>query len=154
MDNTGCPSSLLFSTFSCLRTGLSGLLVRLRFPAFLRSTLIFNVCEAMTFVISIVLPPVTVFFPLFALLRSLKFLPHVTCGLSGPFGGYGTYNGRTLAVYVNFNYGTINIANYEVVSSPHRELLTILAGIFMPYGNHFPALVSIVAVFLIVSNNI
>lgn len=94
-----------------------------------------------------VLPPVTVFFPLFALLRSFKCLPEITFGLSRNFEGYNAYNGRTLAVYVNFKYGTMKIANYHVVSDPHRGLVTIVAGYLIPYGKHFPSLVDVVAVF-------
>lgn len=79
------PSELLSGLFFRLQTWLLGVFDAAGAPAFLRDALILGVCRVLFWVISVMLPPMAIFFPLFTLLEDSGYLPRVAYNLDGCF---------------------------------------------------------------------
>ncbi len=79
------PSEALFSLFSWLQEKLFLLADFLHCPGWLSSMLISGVYQTLTWIISVMLPPMAIFFPLFTILEDLGYLPRIAFNLDGFF---------------------------------------------------------------------
>ena len=79
------PSALLSDLFSRGEVLLGDLFVSAGAPDWLRGALVTGVYRVLTWVISVMLPPMAIFFPLFTLLEDVGYLPRVAYNLDKPF---------------------------------------------------------------------
>lgn len=79
------PSQALFSLFSWLQEKLFFLANFLHCPEWVSSMLISGVYQTLTWIISVMLPPMAIFFPLFTILEDLGYLPRIAFNLDGFF---------------------------------------------------------------------
>ena len=79
------PSQVLFSVFSWLQNKLLGLFDFLHSPEWLKNMLVLGVYQTLTWIISVMLPPMAIFFPLFTFLEDLGFLPRIAFNMDGFF---------------------------------------------------------------------
>ena len=79
------PSELLFSIFGWIQEKLVILLDFLHFPSWLSSMLISGIYQTLTWIISVMLPPMAIFFPLFTILEDLGYLPRIAFNMDGFF---------------------------------------------------------------------
>ena len=143
------PSELLFSAFSWLEIKLSQLLNLLHFPAFLHDCLVFGVYRTVSFVVSVMLPPMAIFFPLFTLLEDLGFLPRIAFNLDKPFKKCGACGKQALTMCMGFGCNAVGVTGCRIIDSPRERLLAILTNAFVPCNGRFPTLISIITMFLV-----
>lgn len=79
------PSQLLFSFFSFGQEKLINLAASMNVPSWLSDMLILGVYQTLTWVISVMLPPMAIFFPLFTFLEDLGYLPRIAFNMDGLF---------------------------------------------------------------------
>ncbi len=79
------PSEALFSMFAWIQDKLVFLTKFLHFPEWLSSMLISGVYQTLTWIISVMLPPMAIFFPLFTILEDLGYLPRIAFNMDGIF---------------------------------------------------------------------
>lgn len=79
------PSQALFSLFSWLQEKLFLLAEFLHCPDWLSSMLIAGVYQTLTWIVSVMLPPMAIFFPLFTILEDLGYLPRIAFNMDGFF---------------------------------------------------------------------
>lgn len=79
------PSTLLSNMFEYLGTKINELLDIIHTPTWLSSILMDGVYTTLTWVISVMLPPMAIFFPIFTLLEDLGFLPRIAFNLDKYF---------------------------------------------------------------------
>jgi len=79
------PSAFLSDIFALLGDKLNSLCISSDMPEFLRSALIDGVYRVLTWVISVMLPPMAIFFPLFSLLEDFGYLPRIAFNLDSVF---------------------------------------------------------------------
>lgn len=79
------PSELLFSLFAWLQEKLFLLADFLHCPNWISSMLISGVYQTLTWIVSVMLPPMAIFFPLFTILEDLGYLPRIAFNLDGFF---------------------------------------------------------------------
>lgn len=79
------PSQALFSLFAWLQEKLFWFANFLHFPDWLSSMLISGIYQTLTWIISVMLPPMAIFFPLFTILEDLGYLPRIAFNLDGFF---------------------------------------------------------------------
>ena len=148
------PSELLFSAFSWLEIKLSKLLNLLRFSAFLHDCLVFGVYRTVSFVVSVMLPPMAIFFPLFTLLEDLGFLPRIAFNLDKPFKKCNACGKQALTMCMGFGCNAVGVTGCRIIDSPRERLLAILTNAFVPCNGRFPTLISIITMFLVVGGGI
>lgn len=79
------PSELLGAGLFRLGDLLSELLVAIGSPEWLRSLIVDGAYRVPAWVVSVMLPPMAIFFPLFTLLEDLGYLPRIAYNLDKPF---------------------------------------------------------------------
>ena len=79
------PSQLLSDFFNILKDKILVFFEYVHFPSWLTSLLVNGVYQTVTWVISVMLPPMAIFFPLFTILEDLGFLPRIAFNLDRCF---------------------------------------------------------------------
>ncbi len=79
------PSQLLSQGLFYLQDQLTALFSYLHAPAWLHGALVLGVYRVLAWVVSVMLPPMAIFFPLFTLLEDAGYLPRVAYNLDCPF---------------------------------------------------------------------
>lgn len=85
MVGANYPSQLLARGLFWIQDRLSGLFVALGLPDWLHGAVVLGVYRTLAWVISVMLPPMAIFFPLFTLLEDLGYLPRVAFNLDRQF---------------------------------------------------------------------
>lgn len=98
-------------------------------------------------VISVMLPPMAIFFPLFSLLEDVGYLPRVAFNVDGYFQKSNTCGKQALTMAMGFGCNAVGVATSRIIDSPRERLIAILTNVFMPCNGRFPALLSILAMF-------
>ena len=79
------PSDVLFAFFGWIQEKLIAFATYISCPQWLSDMLILGVYQTLTWVISVMLPPMAIFFPLFTILEDLGYLPRIAFNMDGFF---------------------------------------------------------------------
>ena len=79
------PSEILFGFFSYIQSKLLLFFDFIDSPEWLKNILVLGVYQTVTWIISVMLPPMAIFFPLFTFLEDLGFLPRLAFNMDGFF---------------------------------------------------------------------
>lgn len=143
------PSQWLSAMFAYLQDRLSDALVLLGSPAWLRSLLADGVFCVLGWVISVMLPPMAIFFPLFTLLEDAGYLPRVAYTLDRPFQCCNACGKQALTMCMGFGCNAAGVVGCRIIDSPRERLLAILTNSLVPCNGRFPALISILTIFFV-----
>ncbi|MBE6779484.1 MAG: ferrous iron transporter B [Ruminococcaceae bacterium] len=149
INGANYPSELLFKGFSWLEGELSALLLLLDCPKIIHNALIFGVFRTVSFIVSVMLPPMAIFFPLFTLLEDLGFLPRIAFNLDKPFKSCGACGKQALTMCMGFGCNAAGVTGCRIIDSPRERLLAILTNAFVPCNGRFPTIIAIITMFLI-----
>ncbi len=149
INGANYPSELLFKGFSWLEGELSALLLLLDCPKIIHNALIYGVFRTVSFIVSVMLPPMAIFFPLFTLLEDLGFLPRIAFNLDKPFKSCGACGKQALTMCMGFGCNAAGVTGCRIIDSPRERLLAILTNAFVPCNGRFPTIIAIITMFLI-----
>lgn len=79
------PSELLFSMFNWIQDKLIIFAEYIHCPNWISDMLINGIYQTLTWIISVMLPPMAIFFPLFTILEDLGYLPRIAFNMDGFF---------------------------------------------------------------------
>lgn len=134
-------SRLLFSAQEPLRAALSFL------PPFLCDALTDGVYGTLAWVISVMLPPMAVFFPLFTLLEDAGYLPRVAFVLDALFARAGAHGRQSLTMCMGLGCNACGVTGCRIIDSPRERLIAMLTNSFVPCNGRFPLLLTLLSVF-------
>ncbi len=141
------PSELLSSAFGSLGAKLRGLLELTDAPDWLKGVLLDGIYRILTWVISVMLPPMAIFFPLFTLLEDLGYLPRAAFNLDRYFKRAGACGKQSLTMAMGFGCNAVGITGCRIIDSPRERLIAVLTNNFVPCNGRFPALIAIITIF-------
>jgi len=136
-------ASLLFS----LEKKLDALLLLLMVPAWLRGLLVDGAYRVLAWVVSVMLPPMAIFFPLFTLLEDLGYLPRVAFNLDRPFQRCGACGKMGLTMCMGFGCNAAGVVGCRIIDSERERLLAILTNSLVPCNGRFPMLIAVLSMF-------
>lgn len=145
------PGELLFNLFRYLETILYNILSFL--PSFIRDMLVYGGYRTLTWVISVMLPPMLIFFPLFTLLEDVGYLPRVAFNLDKSFRKCNSCGKQALTMCMGFGCNAIGVTNSRIIDSERERLLSILTNSFIPCNGRFPMIISLITMFLVKDRN-
>lgn len=148
------PSDMLFTAFSRLEEWLSSLLILSNCPTVIHNALVYGVFRTVSFIVSVMLPPMAIFFPLFTLLEDLGFLPRIAFNLDKPFKKCGACGKQALTMCMGFGCNAAGVTGCRIIDSPRERLLAILTNAFVPCNGRFPTIISVITMFLVVGGGI
>lgn len=143
------PSAFLSACGEYLLARLWELLPLLGFPAWLCGLLIDGILKVLFWVISVMLPPMAIFFPLFTLLEDVGYLPRVAYNLDRPFQCCNACGKQSLTMCMGFGCNAAGVVGCRIIDSPRERLLAILTNSFVPCNGRFPALIAILTLFFV-----
>lgn len=153
ISGANIPSEILSGWFAALENKLAELCVSLGVPEIIYSPLIFGVYHVLTWVISVMLPPMAVFFPLFTLLEDLGYLPRVAFNLDKCLKKCSACGKQALTMCMGFGCNAAGVIGCRIIDSPRERLLAILTNAFVPCNGKFPTLISIITMFFVFSSS-
>ncbi|QJW44853.1 ferrous iron transporter B [bacterium BFN5] len=117
-------------------------------PAWLHGVLVLGLYRGLAWVISVMLPPMAIFFPLFTLLEDLGYLPRVAFNLDHIFKKCKACGKQILTMCMGFGCNAAGIVSCRIIDSPRERLIAILTNNFVPCNGRFPTLIAIAAIFV------
>lgn len=141
------PSALLSSAFGSLGEKLRALMEMTAAPQWLKGVLLDGIYRILTWVISVMLPPMAIFFPLFTLLEDLGYLPRAAFNLDRYFKRAGACGKQSLTMAMGFGCNAVGITGCRIIDSPRERLIAVLTNNFVPCNGRFPALIAIITIF-------
>jgi ferrous iron transport protein B len=143
------PSSLLaWLTMDWLHSHLHTVADAILLPAWLSGFLLDGVYLAMAWVLSVMLPPMAIFFPLFSLLEDLGYLPRVAFNLDRLFKWSGAHGKQVLSMMMGYGCNVAGIVSTRIIDSPRERLIAILTNNFSICNGRWPTLILIGTIFL------
>lgn len=141
------PSELLSRGFSALGELLSRGLFRLGAPSWLEGALIQGVYRTVSWVVSVMLPPMAIFFPMFTLLEDFGYLPRMAFSLDGCFRCAGACGKQAITMAMGLGCNACGVTGCRTIDSPRERLIGILTNSFMPCNGRFPVIIAVIAMF-------
>ncbi|MGI6083591.1 MAG: nucleoside recognition domain-containing protein [Limnochordia bacterium] len=142
------PSQLLATVFFTVEGYLSLFLESLRTPEWLHGFFVLGVYRGLAWVVSVMLPPMAIFFPLFTLLEDVGYLPRVAFNLDRLFRSVGTHGKQALTMAMGFGCNAAGVISTRIIESPRERLIAILTNTFVPCNGRFPTLIAMASLFL------
>lgn len=132
------PSQLLADGLFWVQDRLTELFVYLNAPDWLHGILILGVYRVLAWVVSVMLPPMAIFFPLFTLLEDAGYLPRVAYNLDKSFKRCCACGKQALCMCMGFGCNAAGVIGCRIIDSPRERLLAILTNNFVPCNGRFP----------------
>jgi ferrous iron transport protein B len=107
-----------------------------------------GVYRGLAWVVSVMLPPMAIFFPAFTLLEDLGYLPRVAFNLDWLFKRAGAHGKQSLTMAMGFGCNAAGVIATRVIDSPRERLIAILTNNFVPCNGRFPTLIMLGTVFV------
>ncbi len=149
MEGANALSSMLSAGLFGIQDQLTALFMRLGAPDWLHGLLILGVYRVLAWVVSVMLPPMAIFFPLFTLLEDVGYLPRVAYNLDRPFQCCHACGKQALTLCMGFGCNAAGVVGCRIIDSPRERMLAILTNSFVPCNGRFPALIALITMFFI-----
>ncbi len=146
------PSQLLSSGLSALEAPLLRLLLSAGLPDFVCRALTEGMYRVLAWVVSVMLPPMAIFFPLFTLLEDLGYLPRVAFNLDNSFRRCRACGKQSLTMCMGFGCNAAGVSGCRIIDSPRERLIAILTNSLVPCNGRFPLLLAVIAMFFALSS--
>ena len=143
------PSGLIYSVLiDTLHPLLKSVATNLGIPWWLDGVLIDGAYLATAWVISVMLPPMAIFFPLFTLLEDFGYLPRVAFNLDNTFRKAGAHGKQALSMTMGFGCNAAGIISTRIIDSPRERLIAIITNNFALCNGRWPTQILIATIFI------
>lgn len=139
------PSSLLWDLFFRFEPVLADFLTTLNFPAPLIDALVYGVYRVVAWIVSVMLPPMAIFFPLFTLLEDFGYLPRMAFNMDGAFERCGACGKQCLTMAMGLGCNAAGVTGCRIIDSPRERLIAILTNSLVPCNGRFPLLITMIS---------
>ena len=146
------PSEWLSSLFSVIGNFLSGALSFL--PDIIRGALVDGVYGTLSRVVSVMLPPMAIFFPLFTLAEDFGLLPRLAFNLDRCFACCGSCGKQALTMCMGLGCNAVGVTGCRIIPGRKERLIAILTNCFVPCNGRFPLLIAVITLFFAGSGGI
>lgn len=147
------PSDWLFQFFSFLETPITRILEFIHLPNVLIDLLVHGVYKTLYWVVSVMLPPMLIFFPLFTFLEDLGVLPRIAFNMDRAFSKCRACGKQALTMCMGIGCNAVGVTGARIIDSKRERLIAILTNVFMPCNGKFPSLIAIITMFFVGLNH-
>lgn len=143
------PSEMISSVLFAFEAKLNDFFVSMNSPDWVSGILVFGVYRTLAWVVSVMLPPMAIFFPIFTLLEDVGYLPRIAFNMDKLFKISGAHGKQALTMCMGFGCNACGIMGCRIIDSPREKLIAILTNNFVPCNGRFPALIAIITMFFV-----
>ena len=154
MTGANYPSQILSDILFYIQDRLTDLFMYFHAPAWLHGVLVLGIYRVLAWVVSVMLPPMAIFFPLFTLLEDVGYLPRIAYNLDKPFKCCCACGKQALTMCMGFGCNAAGVIGCRIIDSPRERLLAIITNNFVPCNGRFPTLIAIITMFFVGSAGI
>lgn len=144
------PSELLSKFLFSLEKPLYQLLNFL--PWNLADLLVYGLYKTTAWVVSVMLPPMMIFFPLFTILEDIGILPRIAFNMDPIFSKCHSCGKQALTMCMGIGCNAVGVTGCRIIDSKRERLLAILTNSFMPCNGRYPTMIAIITMFFIGSS--
>ncbi len=148
ISGANVPSEMIANVLFGLQERLTKFFLWAGAPAWLHGVLVLGMYRGLAWVVSVMLPPMAIFFPLFTFLEDLGYLPRIAFNLDKLFKKAGAHGKQVLTMCMGFGCNAAGIIACRIIESPRERLIAILTNNFVPCNGRFPTLIALAAVFM------
>lgn len=141
------PSGLLHKFFLSLEGKIMYGLYCLGMPGWVREMLVYGMFRVAAWVISVMLPPMAIFFPLFTVMEDSGYLPRVAFNLDKCFKKCRACGKQALTMAMGFGCNAAGVVGCRIIDSPRERLIAIITNSFVPCNGRFPTLIAVITMF-------
>lgn len=142
------PSELIAAFLFWIEERLTDFFMWAGAPDWLHGILVMGVYRTLAWVVSVMLPPMAIFFPLFTLLEDLGYLPRVAFNLDNFFKKACAHGKQALTMCMGFGCNAAGVIGCRIIDSPRERLIAIITNNFVPCNGRFPTLIAISTIFI------
>ncbi len=147
MAGANLPSQILSDFLLGLEPSMKAGLSAINAPEWVSGLLVDGMYHILAWVVSVMLPPMAIFFPLFTLLEDFGYLPRVAFNLDRCFQKAKACGRQCLTMMMGFGCNAVGVSGAKIIDSPRERLLAILTNVFVPCNGRFPTLILLISVF-------
>ncbi len=148
------PSDMLFQFFSYLEQYITNFLNFIHMPTIIISLLVDGIYRVLYWVVSVMLPPMAIFFPIFTLLEDVGYLPRVSFTLDNTFRKCKACGKQSLTMAMGFGCNAVGVSGARIIDSPRERLIAILTNVFVPCNGRFPTIIMLLSMFSVGNSSI
>ena len=143
------PSAWLGAGLEALGDLLRRGLTALGAPPWLLGLIVDGAYGSLALVVSVMLPPMAVFFPLFSLLEDAGVLPRVAYNLDRPFQRCRACGKQSLCMLMGLGCNAVGVTGCRIIDSPRERMLAVLTNSITPCNGRFPLLLALLSLFFV-----
>ena len=140
------PSQVLSTILFGFERQIESALYLIHTPSFLVDVLVSGMYRTLAWVISVMLPPMAIFFPLFTLLEDIGYLPRIAFNLDKSFCRACAHGKQALTTCMGFGCNAVGVSGCNIIDSPRERLVAILTNSFIPCNGRFPTIILLVGI--------
>ncbi len=141
------PSKLLTSLLFSFEKYLLRFFEFIHVPDRVSNMLVYGGYRVLAWVVSVMFPPMAIFFPLFTILEDVGYLPRVAFNLDKCFKKCKACGKQALTTCMGFGCNAAGVTGARIIDSPREKLIAILTNSFIPCNGRFPSLIAIITIF-------
>ncbi len=142
------PSAMLADGLFWMEDQMAQGMQLLGAPWWLTGFLIHGVYKGLAWVVSVMLPPMAIFFPVFTILEDFGYLPRVAFNMDWLFRKAGAHGKQSLTMAMGFGCNAAGVIATRVIESPRERIIAILTNNFVPCNGRFPTLIMLSIIFV------
>jgi len=143
------PSSLIAALLiDTIHPMLKDMASALTMPSWLDGLLFDGIYLAAAWVVSVMLPPMAIFFPLFTLLEDFGYLPRIAFNLDNLFRKSGAHGKQALTMSMGYGCNAAGIIATRIIDSPRERLIAIITNNFALCNGRWPTQILMASLFI------
>jgi len=147
------PSQILSDILFSFEKKLTAWFTYFNSPKWLHGVLVLGLYRTLAWVVSVMLPPMAIFFPIFTLLEDLGYLPRIAFNMDHLFKRACAHGKQCLTMCMGFGCNAAGIIGCRIIESPRERIIAILTNNFVPCNGRFPTLIAISTIFFTMSSD-
>ena len=148
------PSDLLGNLLFGMGDIMSDGLAKINAPQWLDGVLIQGIYRVLAWVVSVMLPPMAIFFPMFTLLEDFGYLPRIAFNLDHCFRCANACGKQAITMAMGFGCNACGVTGCRIIDSPRERLIAVITNSFVPCNGRFPTIIMIITMFIVTSGSI
>lgn len=117
-------------------------------PLWIKGLLVDGIYLGLAWVVSVMLPPMAIFFPLFTLLEDFGYLPRVAFNLDRLFKRSGAHGKMALSMGMGFGCNAAAVISTRIIDSPRERLIAMITNTFVPCNGRWPLMIMVATIFI------
>ena len=140
------PSAWLGELLFALQERLTSVFGMIGVPSWVSGLLLDGSYRTLAWVVSVMLPPMAIFFPLFTLMEDAGLLPRIAFQMDKRFASCRACGKQALTICMGFGCNAAGVVGCRIIESKRERMIAILTNAFVPCNGRFPALIAVIGV--------